>query len=220
MQFIGLAVVVTVIAVLVLTLGLRILLRGNWFLAWLRGSFGIVIVLVAALSAAIAYDLSTYQQNLPSETLLHISISKSVDQRFELSVTGQELTENYVVEGDLWRLDVRELGWQGIAETIGLQPGYRLDRIKTIFSDKTKQPISRYAQARLEQSWLDIDLWLWAYQNRKTVALLVPKLVKSNYYPLLDGAKFQARLTENGVVITPANDIAERAVRTKKPDLN
>lgn len=216
MQFIGLAVGVTVIAVLVLALGLRILLRGNWILAWFRGSFGIAIVLVAGLGAAIAYDLSTYQQDLPSETLLHISITKSVDKRFELSITNQELTENYVVEGDLWRLDVRELGWQGIAETIGLQPGYRLDRVKTIFADNAKQPIARYAQARLEQSWLDIDLWLWAYQNRKTVVLLVPKLVKSNYYPLLDGAKFQARLTEKGVVVIPDNDIAERAIRAKR----
>lgn len=216
MQFIGLAVFVTVIAVLVLTLGVRILLRGNWFLAWFRGSLGIVIVLVAALGAAVAYDLSTYQQNLPSETLVRISISKSVDKRFELSVTRQARTESYVVEGDLWRLDVRELGWQGLAEAIGLQPGYRLDRVKTIFSDNTRQPIARYTQAKLEQSWFDIDLWLWAYQNRKTVALLAPKSIKSNYYPLLDGASFEARLTEKGIVVLATNDVAERAVRTKK----
>lgn len=217
MQFIGLAVGVAVIAVLVLTLGIRVLLRGNWFLAWLRGSIGIAIVLVAAFGAAIAYDFSTYEQSVPSEKMVQISITKNVDNRYELSITSGEFTENFVVEGSLWRLDVRELGWQGMAETIGLQAGYRLDRVKTLFlGENVKQPTARFAQARLEQSWMDLDVWLWAYQNRKTVALLVPKLVKSNYYPLLDGAKFQARLTEKGVVVIPANDIAERAVRAKR----
>lgn len=217
MQFVGLAVGVAIVALLILALGVRILVRGNWVLAWLRGSLGLGIVVLAALFGLLAYDFSTYKQSTATDLQVQVSIKQSVDQRFELSLSRAQQVDTFVVEGDLWRLDVRELGWQGAADAIGLQPGYRLDRVKTRFSDsRLKQPIARYSQARLEPSTLNADLWLWAYKNRSVIGLIAPKLLKSNYYPLTDGAEFQVRLAGQDLELFPLNDIAERALKVKR----
>ena len=63
MQYLGLAIVVALLALIVLLVALRLLL-GHWFMGWLRGTCGFVVLALAGLIALIGYDISTYSASL------------------------------------------------------------------------------------------------------------------------------------------------------------
>ena len=113
MQFTGLAVGVALLALLVLWLGLRILWRGRWFLAWLRGSCGLAVVLLALLGAALAYDLSTYREQQSGSTLATLTVGNGNNDRYRVTLNDGTSSHQLLLDGELWGLNVQVLDWRG-----------------------------------------------------------------------------------------------------------
>jgi hypothetical protein len=61
MQYLGLAVVVALLALITALVALRLLLSGHWLLGWLRGTFGMLVLALGGLIGLIGWDISTYQ---------------------------------------------------------------------------------------------------------------------------------------------------------------
>lgn len=220
MQFMGLAAGVAFLALLILLAGVRGLLRGSWFLGWLKGTLGLSAILLAVAGGLAAYDLGQYQQERFEElTLAQLKINKTPDDRFELNLITPAGRQATIMEGDSWRVDARMLDWQGLASLIGLQPGYRLDRLHTVYSDSSRQVASRYAQAALTEKWPGvIDMWLLAYEHRKSISLIRPALLQSAYHPLADGAEYQIVLHDQQLHVRPVNALAERLEQMRRQE--
>src|SRR3546814_10295038 len=129
MQYLGLASVIALLAVIVLLVALRLLRGGHWLMGWLRGTCGFLVLLFAGLIGLIGYDVSTCAALPDKKPLVTVSFHAQGPQRYEVSLEQGNETRTVMLEGDLWQLDLHLLRWKSLAELIGLESGYRLERL-------------------------------------------------------------------------------------------
>lgn len=213
MQYDGLAWFIGLLAILALFIAARILLSRNWFLGWLRGSIGLAFVGVAGLVGVVAYDLLNYSPLPEGKPLLTLSFSADGPQRYRVSLLEGGEERQVTLEGDLWQLDGRLLRWKGLAALIGLQPGYRLEKLSGRFLAIEQQESARHAQVTLAQSPYGIDLWRWLRLGQHDLFLFDPEAARVTYLPIADGAMFNVSLSPTGLLAQPMNQAANQALK-------
>jgi hypothetical protein len=119
--------------------------------------------------------------------------------------------ESYFIKGDLWQLDVRVISWGGPLEMIGLEPGYRLDRLSGRY-------ISLEAERASERTVYDIsgittvaDVWSVVNSN-SWIPWIEARYGSATYLPMKDGALYAVSLNNQGLFAKPLNAPAESAV--------
>jgi hypothetical protein len=213
MQYDGLAWFIGLLAVLALFIAARILLTRSWFLGWLRGTLGLAFLGLAALVGVVAYDLLSYGPLPEGKPLLTLSFAADGPQRYRVSLLEGGEERAVTLEGDLWQLDARLLRWKGLAALIGLQPGYRLEKLSGRFLAIEQQESARYAQVSLAQSPYGIDLWRWLRLGQHDLFLFDPQAARVTYLPIADGAMFSVSLSPTGLLAQPMNQAANRALK-------
>lgn len=214
MQYDGLAWAIGLLALLVLWVALRILLNSSWFLGWLRGTAGLLFLVSAALVGVIAYDLMSYD-TLPEERpLVTLSFQAETPQRYRVTLVEGARERSVLLEGDLWQLDGQLLRLRGLAELIGLEPGYRLTQLSGRFLAIEQQAVAQRPEAVLAQSPLGIHLWRWLRLSGRDLFLFDAQALRVPYLPIADGAVYEVRLASTGLMATPVNDAARQALRS------
>lgn len=213
MQYDGLAWFIGLLAVLALFIAARILLTRSWFLGWLRGTLGLAFLGLAALVGVVAYDLLSYGALPEGKPLLTLSFAADGPQRYRVSLLEGGEERAVTLEGDLWQLDARLLRWKGLAALIGLQPGYRLEKLSGRFLAIEQQESARYAQVSLAQSPYGIDLWRWLRLGQHDLFLFDPQAARVTYLPIADGAMFSVSLSPTGLLAQPMNQAANQALK-------
>lgn len=213
MQYDGLAWAMGLLALLVLWVALRILLNSSWFLGWLRGTAGLLFLAAAGLVGVIAYDLMSYETLPEDRALVTLSFKAEAAQRYRVTLVEGAEERSVLLEGDLWQLDGRLLRLRGLAELIGLQPGYRLTQLSGRFLAIEQQAVAQRPEAMLAQSPLGIDLWRWLRLSGRDLFLFDAQALRVPYLPIADGAVYEVRLASTGLMATPLNDAARQALR-------
>ncbi|MBC9250313.1 hypothetical protein A9179_08525 [Pseudomonas alcaligenes] len=213
MQYDGLAWFVGLLALLALFIAARILLARNWFLGWLRGTCGLAFVLLAGLVGVIAYDLLSYSALPQGKPLLTLSFASDGPQRYRVNLLEGGEEREVLLEGDMWQLDGRLLRWKGLAALIGLQPGYRLEKLSGRFLAIEQQESARHAQVALAASPYGIDLWRWLRLGQHDLFLFDPQAARVTYLPIADGAMFSVSLSPTGLLAQPMNQAANQALQ-------
>lgn len=213
MQYDGLAWFTGLLALLALFIAARILFSRHWFLAWLRGSIGLAFLALALLIGVMAYDLRSYDAQMSDRPLVTLSFSADGPQRYRVRLLEGSEEREVLLEGDLWQLDARLLGWKGLAALIGLEPGYRLEKLSGRFLAIEQQENARYAQVQLAQSPYGIDLWRWLRLSQHDLFLFEPQAARVTYLPIANGAVFSVRLTPTGLLAQPMNQVAKQALK-------
>lgn len=211
MQYNALAWATALLALLVLFIALRILFGGRWFLAWLRGTSGLVFLAAAVLVALVAYDLSRYQPLPANKPLLTLSFHRTANV-YQVDILEGGVQRSVNLEGDLWQLDVRLLQWKGLAALIGLEPGYRLEKLNSRFLSIEQQSQARYTQAELTRSLYGIDLWRWLRLGQHDLFMFDAQARRVTYLPMADQAVFNVSLTPTGLLAEPMNEAAHQAL--------
>lgn len=213
MQYDGLALGVALLALLALLVAARILFNAHWFLGWLRGCFGLAFVAVAVFVALLAYDVRSYQP-LPADTpVVTVSFQAQGPQRYQVSLQEGAVERQVLLEGDLWQLDAQILQWKGLAGLIGLQSGYRLERLSGRFLAIEQQNMAQYTDVSLAQSAYGIDLWRWLLLGRHDLFLLDAQARRVAYLPMADQAVYSVSMTPAGLLAQPLNQVASQALK-------
>lgn len=212
MQYNGLAWATALLALLVLFVAVRILFGGRWFLAWLRGTCGLVFLLAAVLVGLVAYDLSRYEPWPADKPLLTLSFHRA-GNLYQVDITEGAAQRSVNLEGDLWQLDARLLQWKGLADLIGLEPGYRLEKLNSRFLAIEQQSQARYTQVELTQSLYGVDLWRWLRLGQHDLFMFDAQARRVTYLPMADGAVFNISLTPTGLLAQPMNQAAHQALQ-------
>lgn len=212
MQYNGLAWATALLALLVLFVAVRILFGGRWFLAWLRGTCGLVFLAVAVLVGLVAYDLSRYDPWPADKPLLTLSFHRTANV-YQVDITEDGAQRSVNLEGDLWQLDARLLQWKGLAALIGLEPGYRLEKLNSRFLAIEQQSQARYTQVELTQSLYGVDLWRWLRLGQHDLFMFDAQARRVTYLPMADGAVFNISLTPTGLLAEPMNQAAHQALQ-------
>lgn len=213
MQYDGLAWFVGLLALLALFIAARILLSRSWFLGWLRGTCGLAFLAAAGLVGVIAYDLLSYDPLPEGKPLLTLSFAADGPQRYRVNMLEGGDEREVLLEGDMWQLDARLLRWKGLASLIGLQPGYRLEKLSGRFLAIEQQETARHAQVTLAHSPYGIDLWRWLRLGQHDLFLFDPEAARVTYLPIADGAMFRISLSPTGLLAQPMNQAADQALK-------
>jgi hypothetical protein len=214
MQYDGLAWFTGLLALLVLLIGARILFQRNWLLGWLRGCCGLAFIGLAAVVALVAVDLASYSAIPESRPLATITFKADGVQRYQVLLLEGAKERSLTLDGEQWQLDVRVLQWKGLAELIGLQPVYRLQKISGRYLSIEQQQQALNARAALARSHLGIDLWSWLRMGGgHDLFIFDAQAHRVSYLPMADGAAFALTLAPTGLLARPLNPAAEQSLR-------
>lgn len=213
MQYDGLALGVALLALLALLIAARILFNPNWFMGWLRGCCGLAFIGVAVFIGLIANDVRSYQALPQDKPVVTVSFQAQGPQSYQVSLQEGANERQVSLEGDLWQLDARVLQWKGLAGLIGLQPGYRLEKLSGRFLAIEQQDMAQHAAASLAQSPYGIDLWHWLRVGQHDLFLLDAQARRVTYLPMADQAVYSVSLTPTGLLAQPLNQVATQALK-------
>lgn len=214
MQYIGLSVVVAVLALLTLLVALRLLINRHWLLGWLRGTCGLALVALAGAIGLVAYDVGSYEALPEDQPLATVSFQADGIQRYRVKLQ-QGLEERAVtLEGDLWQLDLRVLRWKSLATLIGLESGYRIDRLAGRYLAVEQQDQARYPQVVLSESPLGVDFWRWLRLCQCDPFFLQAQARRVSFMPIVDGAIYTISLAPSGLTVKPINAAAKQALKS------
>lgn len=213
MQYLGLAIAVAFLALIVVLVALRLLLGGQWLLGWLRGTFGLVVLALGSLIGVIAYDVHHYRPLPEAGPVATLTFNADGPQRYDVRLVQGNDERRVTLEGDLWQLDMRILRWKGLADLIGLEPGYRLDRLSGRYLAVEQQGQARHALVSLSESPAGLDFWRWLRLSGRDLYLVDSEARRVNYMPVAAGAVFQVSLAPTGLMVQPMNPAATQALK-------
>jgi hypothetical protein len=118
---------------------------------------------------------------------------------------------DFALRGDEWQVDARVLKWQTLANLVGFDAAYRLDRISGRYSsieDERSLPRTVYALNQPDR----VDLWDLIHRYHSWVPWIDALYGTATYLPMADGALYEIKVSQSGLVARPLNQAARAAV--------
>ena len=212
MTFTALIVVFALAGILFLIAAVRRLRRRRILGGAMRGATGLVLLLLSACAVLIAANLRTYQRLTSEQPAAELQFTRTAEREFNAVLTypGGERA-NFALRGDEWQIDARVLKWHAFANMVGFDTAYRLERIggrytrvedertqlRTVFSLNPPQRIDPWDLVHRYHSWIP---WIDARYGSAT------------YLPMADGALFEVKVSQSGLVARPLNQAAREAI--------
>lgn len=207
------AILFIVIAAYVAYRALRVLLRDSWILGWLRGMFGLALLLLAITFGLIAFDIFRYKQIMSEQVIATIDFKKIENQHYEAVLVDSRGTEQrFMLHGDQWQLDARIVKLKGYLSTFGLRPGYRMERIGGRYYDLEQEHTAKRSVYALNESLYGVDVWKWINKYPQWMPIVDAVYGSATYLPMADGALYEVSLSHTGLLARPLNASAEEAV--------
>jgi hypothetical protein len=211
--------VVGVIGLAIVLSGLGWMFRGRPFKGG-RGVLGGGVFLgIAALVGLLGLNIQTYHRLTYERPVAQIEIHQVGPQLFNAIVTEPPTPENpegsrheFPVHGDEWRLEARVLKWKPWANVLGLDSQYRLDRFSGRYTE-TQQELTaeRSAYDIRPTRHSGIDLWPLAREYSRYAPLVDTLYGSGAYMPMADGARYEVRITQNGLLARATNEAGAEA---------
>ena len=178
----------------------------------LIGATALILILLSAVAALIAGSLLTYQRLSFEQAAGELQLTRTGDREFNASLTYPSgARANFTLRGDEWQIDSRVLKWHAFANLAGFDTVYRLERIGgryTRVEDELSQPRSVYS---LNPPQL-IDPWDLVHRYHSWVPWMDALYGSATFLPMADGALYEIKMSQSGLVARPLNQAARDAV--------
>lgn len=201
------------VAVICLGSAAFLFFRDSWFIQWLRGSAGFLLVAGAIYAVLVAASLFQYQVVPAQAPMAVVSFENVGLQRWRVTIAESNGDRRvHELLGDLWQLDVRMLRYHGIGALLGTPPSFELERLSGRYISVEDEANKDHADFQLvTRSVLGYDLWSRAAANGS----MLVEATRSNVamVPIMDGAIFELRLNNDHLAVKPANSAAEDSLR-------
>jgi hypothetical protein len=200
------------VGILCLFAAVRRIRRRRVFGGVLIGATALVLILLSAVAALIAANLLTYQRLSFEQPAGELQLARTGDREFNAVLTypsGEHA--NFALRGDEWQIDARVLKWHAFANLVGFDSAYRLDRIGgryTTLEDERGQPRSVYSLNQPQR----IDLWDLVHRYHSWVPWMDALYGSATFLPMADGALYEIKVSQSGLVARPLNQAARDAV--------
>lgn len=172
-----------------------------------------VFFLAASLAAGfLGTSLLTYERLTHEQAALELEFTALGDRHYRVTLTepaGRVRTLN--LRGDEWQVDARILKWQGLANVLGFDTVYRLERIGGRYRDIGEEKSGLRTVHALQEPDR-IDAWELARRAREWVHFIDARYGSAVYLPMADGASFEVSVSQSGLVARPLNAKAKAAV--------
>src|SRR6202140_1912620 len=212
MTFTALIVVFALAGILFFFAAIRRLRRRRHLGGALSGATALVLILLSACAALIAANLRTYQRLSFEQAAGELQLTRTGEREFNAVLTypsGERA--NFALRGDEWQVDARVLKWHAFANMVGFDTAYRLERISgryTRIEDERAQPRTVYSLNPPQR----IDPWNLAHRYRSWLPWLDALYGSATFLPMADGALYEIKVTQSGLMARPLNQAARDAV--------
>lgn len=209
----GVAGLLVAVAVVCLGASAWLIFRESWFLQWLRGSAGFLLVGIAAYSSLLAASLFHYQAAPVDKPLATISFAADGNQKWRVMVAeANGDRRDYVLLGDIWQLDVRLLHYSGLGSLLGGGTSFELERLSGRYLSVEDEAAKDHTDFQmLSEPLFGFDLWQCATDHGSLI--VTPTRSNVALVPAADGAIFEVRLGNTGLELAPANSAGEDALK-------
>jgi hypothetical protein len=212
MTFTAIIIVCALLALLFFIASMRRLRRRRVAGGMAHGAAGLVLSLLVVCAVLVASNLRTYQRLSFEQPAGELQLSRTGDRQFAavLSYPDGERA-NFALSGDEWQVDARVLKWRAFANLMGFDAAYRLERISGRYShieDERSLPRTVYEL----QSPGRIDPWSLVHRYRSWVPWMDALYGSATFLPMADGALYEIKVSQSGLVARPLNQAAREAV--------
>lgn len=212
MTFTALIAVCALFSILFLVAAIRRMRRRRILGGMAHGSAALIFLLAAVCAVLVGTNLRTYQRLSYEQPAGELQFTKDGDRQFDavLSYPDGERA-SYLLRGDEWQVDARVLKWHAFANLVGFDAAYRLERISgryTRVEDERTLPRTVYdlhAPSR-------IDPWELLRRYHSWVPWLDALYGSATFLPMADGALYEVKVSQSGLVARPLNQAAREAV--------
>ncbi len=213
-MYIALSAIVIATAICLAYFTFKLLDKAQCFLAWLRGMFGLCLILSVVFLGIIAFDISSYRQLTAEQDIATIRFEKLAEQHYLANVifSGQP-GKTYELFGDQWQLDSRVIKWSTAATKLGIKTGYRLDRLAGRYLSLDDERTKTRKLYALNESPVGVDTWLWLNEVDTLVSFVDARYGSGVFLPMVDQGFYQITLSSSGLVARPINNAAKEAVK-------
>ena len=177
-----------------------------------HGVAALIFFLAAAVAVLLGANLRTYDRLTAERPVLRASFARAGDRQFNATLTYPSGTvQGYVLRGDEWQIDARVLKWRGMANVLGFDTIYRLERIGGRYADVERErtePRTVYALHSPER----LDAWALLRAWHDDVPWVDALYGSAAYVPMTDGAAYEVAVSQSGLLARPLNGEARLAV--------
>ena len=207
------ALVIILIAAFIAYRAVKILWLSNWFIGWLTGMFGLIVLALGVGIGVVAYDVYSYKQILVGQPVATINFELIEDQYFDALVADANgKQQRFSLHGDQWQLDARIIKWQGYFSGFNIKPAFRLDRLSGRYFDIHKETVEKRSNFSIVKSPLGLDVWQLIHDQPKWFSVIDASYGSARYFPMKNGALYEISLSNTGLNVRPLNDVASKAI--------
>jgi len=212
MTFTALIAVFALVGILFLFAAVRRLRRRRLLGGALNGATALVLILLSVCAALIGANLRTYQRLTLEQPAGELQFTRTGEREFNAVLTypGGERAD-FALRGDEWQVDARVLKWHAFANLVGFDTAYRLERIGgryTRIEDERAEARTVYALNPPQR----IDPWELAHRYRSWLPWLDALYGSATFLPMADGALYEIKVSQSGLIARPLNQAARDAV--------
>lgn len=206
-----LVVSLSAIALLLLLIVARMWVGKEWFIQWVKGNLGILLIIASVMLIFSAIDAVSYRQAHSGEVIYTVTTYQLEPQVYEIELVtaASGHSERYEVKGEQWQLELQTLAWRGPGSSPADFPAYRPRSLegrylsleqertarKTSFSLSSSRWVDLWTTFRDANLWLDADVW------------------RLQFMPLVNGASYTIAVGSQGLETAPLNDVATQALK-------
>ena len=205
--------VVAVAGTLLLFLAIVRFRKRRWAAATRNGVSGLLLLAFAGLILGVAANFYTYSRLTYEQNVADISFRQIAPTHFaaQLTLLETERERSFEIRGGEWQVDARIIKWHGLANLLGLDTHFRLERLSGRYADvegETTQPRTVYDLADNP----GLDLWQMTSKLPDWLAVVDAQYGNAAYLPMADGARYRISVGQSGLVARPINEAARQAV--------
>jgi hypothetical protein len=160
----------------------------------------IACAIVAALLWTAADGLANFEPLRPDMEIAQIRFDGTGSGHYRATLVRLPWGRAQVFEmdGERWRIEARTLRWQGLAVSLGLKSGYRLERLES-------GPVAGGTEGRSYALATDagLDVWTRLRGNARWSRYAEAGVAEAPWEPMKDGAEFIVVATAQGLETRP-----------------
>jgi hypothetical protein len=178
----------------------------------LHGATALVLILLGVCAALIAVNLRSYQRLSFEQPAGELQLTRTGEREFNAVLTYPNSERaNFALRGDEWQVDARVLKWHAFANLMGFDAAYRLERIGGRYArleDERDQPRTLYSLNPPQR----LDPWVLVHRYHSWMPWMDAFYGSATYLPMADGALYEIKVSQSGLVARPLNQAARDAV--------
>lgn len=192
-----------------LCVSLWLLLKGQWFIAWLKGSFSFALLTVSIIGLLLAWQASQFATYSQQSAIGFLAIKQLADTEYSVAIQLEDKApQEYLIRGEYWQLDARLLQWQDWISWFSVPTSYQLDRLSGRYERLEDEKSKERTVYDLKPVNQPFDFWE-VLSRSPWLPGIKAKLGNGTFLPLSDGAAYSLWVLHGSIFAKAENSIAK-----------